>query len=153
LPQKAAIGLLYGRQDLNFRNTRLMKPRVSVRSFELIVLLVFSAPLLAESWVDESNEITRLFLHDQASDFIIRDVGISRPLALQEIDRYTFRAPGQATSYYYGYMHLMALRTEVELRLRDKFNQQKYHDFLLAQGMLPPDILRQSVLEGFIPKQ
>jgi len=90
---------------------------------------------------------------DAALEFIINDVGLSRPLAVQEIDRYSFRAPGQATSYYYGYMNLMALRTEVELRLRDKFNQQKYHDFLLAQGLLPPDILRQAVLSEFVASQ
>lgn len=87
---------------------------------------------------------------EQALDFIIKEVGLSRPLALQEVDRYTFRAPGQATSYYYGYMNLMALRTEVELRMRGSFNQRKYHDFLLAQGLLPPEILRQAVFDEFV---
>ncbi|HMB59616.1 MAG TPA: DUF885 domain-containing protein [Xanthomonadales bacterium] len=91
-----------------------------------------------------------LIAPEQALDFIINEVGLSRPLALQEVDRYTFRAPGQATSYYYGYMNLMSLRTEVELRMRDAFNQREYHDFLLAQGLLPPDILRAAVLEDFV---
>jgi uncharacterized protein (DUF885 family) len=89
---------------------------------------------------------------DQALAFLIEDVGISRPLAVQEVDRYTFRAPGQATSYYVGYMSLMSLRTEVELRLRDAFNQREYHNFLLAQGLLPPEILRQAVFEEFVAK-
>ena len=87
---------------------------------------------------------------EQALDFIINEVGLSRPMALQEVDRYTFRAPGQATAYYYGYMNLMALRTEVELRMRDAFNQREYHDFLLAQGVLPPEILRAAVLENYV---
>lgn len=87
---------------------------------------------------------------EQALDFIINEVGLSRPMALQEVDRYTFRAPGQATSYYYGYMNLMSLRTEVELRMRDAFNQREYHDFLLAQGLLPPEILRAAVLENYV---
>lgn len=87
---------------------------------------------------------------EEALDFLIKDVGISRPLAVQEVDRYTFRAPGQATSYYVGYMSLMSLRTEVELRMRDAFNQREYHDFLLAQGLLPPEILRQAVFEEFV---
>ena len=91
-----------------------------------------------------------LITPEQAMDFIISDVGLSRPMAQQEVDRYTFRAPGQATSYYYGYMNLMALRTEVELRMRERFNQLKYHDFLLAQGLLPPEILRQAVLDEFV---
>jgi hypothetical protein len=87
---------------------------------------------------------------EQALDFIIKDVGLSRPMAVQEVDRYTFRAPGQATSYYFGYMNLMSLRTEVELLMRDKFKQREYHDFLLAQGLLPPEILRQAVMEEFV---
>ncbi len=88
---------------------------------------------------------------DRARDFLVKDVGLSKPMAASEVDRYTFRAPGQATSYYYGYMNLMALRTEVELRMSERFEQQAYHDFLLAQGLLPPDILRQAVLTEFVP--
>lgn len=91
-----------------------------------------------------------LISREEALEFIMEDVGISRALARQEIDRYTFRSPGQATSYYYGYMNLMALRTEVELRMRERFNQQAYHDFLLAQGLLPPAILRATVMEEFV---
>jgi len=87
---------------------------------------------------------------EQALDFLVEEVGISRPLASQEVDRYTFLAPGQATSYYVGYMNLMSLRTEVELRMRERFKQRDYHDFLLKQGLLPPEILRQAVLENFV---
>jgi hypothetical protein len=87
---------------------------------------------------------------EEALELITRDVGLSKALANQEINRYTFRAPGQATSYYYGYMNLMSLRAEVELRMRDRFNQRAYHDFLLKQGLLPPDILRQAVLTEFV---
>ncbi len=89
----------------------------------------------------------------QALSFIMNDVVISEPMARSEIDRYTFRAPGQATSYYYGYMNMMRLRTEVQLILRDRFDQLRFHDFVLAQGLLPPEILRQAVLEEFVPTQ
>jgi uncharacterized protein (DUF885 family) len=78
---------------------------------------------------------------------------ISEPMARSEIDRYTFRAPGQATSYYYGYMNMMRLRTEVQLILRDRFDQRRFHDFVLAQGLLPPEILRQAVLAHFVPME
>ncbi len=90
---------------------------------------------------------------EQALSFIMNDVVISEPMARSEIDRYTFRAPGQATSYYYGYMNMMSLRTEVELILRDRFDQLRFHDFVLAQGLLPPEILRQAVLDEFVPAQ
>ncbi|MEA3174625.1 MAG: hypothetical protein QOF42_2036, partial [Gammaproteobacteria bacterium] len=31
--------------------------------------------------------------------------------------------------------------------------QNKFHDFILEQGLLPPDLLRKAVLEEFIPSQ
>jgi uncharacterized protein (DUF885 family) len=67
--------------------------------------------------------------------------------------RYTFNAPGQATAYYYGYTKLDALRTKVELLLRDRFHQQAYHDFLIGQGLLPFDLLEKAVMEDFVPAQ
>ena len=70
--------------------------------------------------------------------------------AQTEIDRYTFRIPGQATAYYYGYEHLQSLRAQTELRLKEKFSQKDFHDFLLAQGLLPPKVLQQAVDENFI---
>jgi len=30
---------------------------------------------------------------------------------------------------------------------------QKYHDFILAQGLVPPKLLRQALLESFVPAQ
>ena len=63
------------------------------------------------------------------------------------------RMPGQATAYYYGYMKLQALRTQTELALRDDFDQQAFHDFVLAQGLLPPDILKTAVMQEFVPGQ
>jgi len=70
--------------------------------------------------------------------------------AQTEVDRYTFRSPGQATAYYYGYEHLQALRAQTELRLQDAFRQKDFHDFLLAQGLLPPELLQKAVEENFV---
>ena len=88
---------------------------------------------------------------EQAVDFMVEQAALSLPMASSEADRYSFRAPGQATSYYFGYMNLMRLRTEVEIVLGDDFNQREFHDFILEQGLLPPDLLRDAVLERFVP--
>ena len=32
-----------------------------------------------------------------------------------------------------------------------KFDQKKFHDFILGQGLLPPDLMRKAVLEEFVP--
>jgi uncharacterized protein (DUF885 family) len=90
---------------------------------------------------------------EEAHQFLVQEVCYSEPFATQEVDRYTYRAPGQATSYYYGYMHMKALRLETELALRERFNQRAFHDFVLLQGLLPPEQLRKAVMEEFIPSQ
>ncbi len=93
------------------------------------------------------GELTR----EQVKHFLINEVALSEPMAQQEIDRYAFNMPGQATSYYYGFLTLMALRSETELRLGAAFRAADFHDFLLAQGLLPPRLLREAVLQEFVP--
>jgi uncharacterized protein (DUF885 family) len=88
---------------------------------------------------------------EQAKRFLMEEVVLSEPRAKQEVDRYTFRAPGQATSYYYGYTRLNALRTRVELLQADRFDALKFHDFIVNQGLLPFDLLEQAVLTEFAP--
>lgn len=90
---------------------------------------------------------------EEATRILREEVVQSEGMALQEVERYTFRSPGQATSYFCGYTRLMELRTEVERLLGPKFDRQKYHDFILAQGPLPPALLRKAVLEEFAPQQ
>jgi hypothetical protein len=88
---------------------------------------------------------------DQALRFLMDEVMLSEPMAKQEVDRYTFNAPGQATSYYYGYTRLNALRTRVELAQAGHFNALAFHDFIVNQGLLPFDLLEQAVLTEFAP--
>lgn len=75
----------------------------------------------------------------------------SPSMVKQEIDRYTFRSPGQAGSYFYGYSQLIDLRTETELALGDKFDRMAFNDFLVGQGLLPIGLLRDAVRREFIP--
>ena len=82
-----------------------------------------------------------------------QDVVQSHAFAEEEVERYTYRSPGQANSYFYGYTKLIALRKDVEAKLGNKFNQKKFHDFILAQGLLPPDLMRKAVMEDFVSKQ
>jgi hypothetical protein len=89
---------------------------------------------------------------DSAKRFLMEEVLLSEPMAKQEIDRYTFRAPGQATAYFYGYSKLNALRTQTELALPDRFEEKSYHDFIISQGLLPFDLLEKAVREEFVGK-
>jgi len=90
---------------------------------------------------------------DDAYRVLEQDVVQSHAMAQQEVERYTYRAPGQANSYFYGYTKLIALRKDTEGVLGAKFNQKRFHDFILAQGLLPPDLMRQAVMEDFVPAE
>jgi uncharacterized protein (DUF885 family) len=82
-----------------------------------------------------------------------QDVVTSHAFAQEEVERYTYRAPGQANSYFFGYTKLIELRKDTEKALGPKFNQKQFHDFILAQGLLPPDLMRKATMEEFIPAQ
>ncbi|WP_223807360.1 DUF885 domain-containing protein [Montanilutibacter psychrotolerans] len=88
---------------------------------------------------------------ETALKVLIEEVGLSKAMARQEIDRYTVNAPGQAGSYFYGYSRILQLRAETELALGDKFDRRAFNDFLLDQGLLPPDLLAKAVREEFVP--
>jgi hypothetical protein len=82
-----------------------------------------------------------------------RDVVLSHAFATEEVERFTYRSPGQANSYFYGYTRLLELRKEAEAALGKKFDEKRFHDFILAQGLLPPDLMRQAVVTTFIAQQ
>jgi len=94
-----------------------------------------------------------LITPEEAKRLIMEDVAIGESWAQNEVERYTYRMPGQATAYYYGYNKMQALRAQVELKLQGAFDQKAFHDFVLDQGMLPPDILKSAVMEEFVPSQ
>lgn len=94
-----------------------------------------------------------LITPEEAKSLIMNDVAVGESWAENEVERYTYRIPGQATAYYYGYSKMQALRAQTELKLRDDFDQMAFHDFILAQGMLPPDILKDAVMNEFVPGQ
>jgi uncharacterized protein (DUF885 family) len=89
----------------------------------------------------------------RAYEVLEKDVVISHAFAKEEVERFTYRAPGQANSYFYGYTRLLDLRRETEAALGGKFNQKHFHDFILGQGLLPPELMRKAVLDEFIPAE
>jgi hypothetical protein len=89
---------------------------------------------------------------DEAMRVLTEDVGLSKAMATQEVERYTFRAPGQATSYFVGYNRILEVREEAERALGPRFDRQQFNDFVLSQGLLPPNLLRAAVVAEFIPQ-
>jgi len=83
---------------------------------------------------------------ESAREFLQKEVGLSPAFATSEVDRYTFRAPAQATAYYYGYLRLLELRDAAQKQLDGRFDPLTFHDTILAQGLLPPDLMKRAVL-------
>ncbi|WP_114241301.1 DUF885 domain-containing protein [Dyella sp. C9] len=94
-----------------------------------------------------------LISKERAHDVLRYDVGLSEAMTQQELDRYTFNSPGQATAYFYGYMRLQQTRLNAELALGKDFNRQAFNDFVIGQGLLPPEQLAEAVRTQFVPSQ
>src|SRR5437868_9575302 len=101
----------------------------------------------ARAFLDPELE-TGKWTPEAAREFLQKEVGLSPAFATEEVDRFTFRMPGQATAYFYGYTRLVDLRAAAERALGSRFDPLAFHDTILAQGLLPPDLLRKAVLEA-----
>jgi hypothetical protein len=90
---------------------------------------------------------------DRAHDILVNDVVISEAFAGEELDRFTFRNPGQAGSYFYGFSRIMEIRAATEVALGPRFDRFAFNNFVIAQGLLPPDLLARAVETEFVPSQ
>ncbi|HVH42065.1 MAG TPA: DUF885 family protein, partial [Labilithrix sp.] len=83
---------------------------------------------------------------DEARRVLADDLVFGDGVVREELDRYTFRDPAQATAYFFGLEKLRALRAEVEAKQGKSFDTRAFHDAVLGAGLLPPDMLREAVL-------
>jgi uncharacterized protein (DUF885 family) len=117
-------------------------------------LLTLQLRLLRDARAFLDPELQSGKMTPEGADKVLEnDVVLSHAFATEEVERFTYRSPGQANSYFYGYTKLLQLRKDTEAALGAKFDQKKFHDFLLAQGLLPPELMRQAVMEDFVPSQ
>ena len=117
-----------------------------------LISLQFRLLRAARAFLDPELQAGKLKPED-AMRVLTQECGFSVPFANQEVERYIFRAPGQANSYFYGFTKLLELRKETEAALDEKFDRKKFHDFILSQGLLPSEQMRTAVLEDFVTPQ
>ena len=116
-----------------------------------LISLQFRLVRAARAFLDPELHMGRV-TPDEARRVLLDDVVLSQAMTEQEVERYMFRAPGQATSYFYGYTRLRELRPEVERAMGSNFSAREFHDFVLAQGLLPPELLKEAVLARFVKR-
>jgi hypothetical protein len=103
----------------------------------------------ARAFIDPSLQLGRM-TREEAFRVLEDQVVLSHAMAVQEVERYTFWSPGQAPSYFVGYSRLLELRTDAERMLGASFDRRSYHDFVLAQGLVPPQVLREAVINEYV---
>ena len=80
----------------------------------------------------------------QALDYLSENTALSIHEITTEIDRY-ISWPAQALSYKLGEYTIWQLRREAESRLGADFDLRDFHDFILALGSVPLEILKDEV--------
>jgi uncharacterized protein (DUF885 family) len=113
-----------------------------------LVSLQFRLMRAARAFLDPELHLGKV-TPDEARRILREDVVLSEAMTEQEVERYMFRTPGQATSYFFGYTRLRELRDQLERAQGTRFDAHAFHDFVLAQGLLPPALLRAAALERF----
>ena len=87
---------------------------------------------------------TKGWSRQQALDYLSSNTALSIHEITTEIDRY-ISWPAQALSYKLGEYTIWQLRREAEARLAADFDLRDFHDFILALGSVPLEILKDEV--------
>lgn len=84
----------------------------------------------------------------QAIDYLAANTSLPLVEATSEVDRY-ISWPGQALSYYVGYLKIRQLRERAETALGEAFDRRAFHDELLRHGSVPLPVL-ESLVDAWI---
>lgn len=110
-----------------------------------LVSLMYRLHRAARAFLDPELHLGKI-TPQGAREFLMKEVGLSEAFANSEVERYTFNMPAQATSYFYGLTRLLDTRKAIEERLGAKFDAQKFNDFVISKGLMPPALLREAAL-------
>ena len=65
-----------------------------------------------------------------------KKLGVSQTMATLEFQRYAFRSPGQATSYFHGYLNILEIKDQLSKEY-GVMQTKCFNDTLLSFGLLP----------------
>ena len=108
-----------------------------------LISLQFRLMRAARAFLDPELHMGRV-TPDEARRVLLDDVVLSQAMTEQEVERYMFRAPGSGDVVLLRLHAASRARPEVERAMGSKFSAREFHDFILAQGLLPPELLEGS---------
>ena len=85
---------------------------------------------------------------ERAIEFLAANTSLPLHEATTEVDRY-ISWPGQALSYYVGYLKFRELRARAERELGERFDVRLFHDEMLRHGAVPLPVL-ESIVDDWI---
>ena len=81
---------------------------------------------------------------EKAYTFMVENTGMSERESQYEAARMAV-IPGQAVSYYIGFLKILELREKAKVELGEKFDLRKFHDSVLRTGPAPLSVLEREV--------
>ncbi len=107
-----------------------------------------TAPGAPAGWWSTPASTSSAGRRQQAIDFLAENTSLPLVEATTETDRY-ISWPGQALSYYLGYLKIRELRTRAEQALGERFDVRAFHDEVLRHGSVPLPVL-ESIIDSWI---
>ncbi len=100
--------------------------------------------------------IARMFLDPEVNtgkitpnhiiDFLQEKLGFQEDHARVEAERYSFKMPSQAITYYYGLTLILDLREQIKKELGDTFDLCKFNDSVMRCGFMPVDKMKDHII-------
>ena len=88
---------------------------------------------------------------EEARRVLQDELMLSDALSRSELERYTFRVRGRLPRILMDISGWWSCALKASCCWASASDKQAFHDFILAQGLLPPVLLRQAVLQTFVP--
>ena len=79
---------------------------------------------------------------------MVENTGLTQGQMQSEVARYIVW-PGQACSYYIGYLKMLELREKAQTQLGEAFDLVEFHHVVLGAGSVPLDVL-EDVVEAWL---
>ena len=117
-----------------------------------LVVLQMRAWAYARMFLDPEVHLGKMKT-EEAIRILMQEMGLSQPVAENEIRRYVSEDPGQGVGYGYGFLKILEAKEKAKKRLGRKFSERCFNDAVIALGLLPIDWLDEELKSLKCPEQ